>query len=174
MFFHCTTEYPSTAETIGLNNFPIFSKRFPDLTVGFSDHSGEIYPSLAAYMSGARIFEVHVTFSKKMFGPDATSSLTFTQLKELVKGLAYLARATHNPTDKDKLSLEKSKLSSLFSRSIYLNKKIKEGDIIEFEDLSFLKPLKGIGSEFYKSIIGRRACRDLDPMKPLNWSDLNE
>ena len=37
---------------------------------GLSDHSGTMFPSLAAAALGADVVEVHVTLSREMFGPD--------------------------------------------------------------------------------------------------------
>ena len=54
--------------------------------VGYSDHSGEIFSSLAAVALGASILEFHAVFHKKIFGPDSTSSLTIEKIKELVIG----------------------------------------------------------------------------------------
>ena len=85
--FACTTEYPSKPESIGLNNIHLLSKRYPDCVIGLSDHSGDIYPSMSAFMLGVKFFEVHVTWSKQMFGPDTSASLTLPELKELIKYL---------------------------------------------------------------------------------------
>src|SRR5687767_11289354 len=43
----CTTAYPCPAERIGLNMLPVFRERYKSF-VGLSDHSGTIYPGIAA------------------------------------------------------------------------------------------------------------------------------
>jgi len=55
--------------------------------VGFSDHSGEIFACLAAASRGAEILEFHAVFDKRMFGPDAKSSLNIDEISTLVKGV---------------------------------------------------------------------------------------
>ena len=50
-------------------------KKYKDLLIGYSDHSGSIYACLAAAALGSKIFEFHVVFDKMMFGPDSSSSL---------------------------------------------------------------------------------------------------
>ena len=50
----CTTEYPSKPQNIGLKWIDYFNKRY-SCPVGLSDHSGEIYPSIAAVALGASI-----------------------------------------------------------------------------------------------------------------------
>ena len=74
--FQCTSEYPCKPESWGLSAIPFFKNRYK-VPVGLSDHSGTIFSGLAATALGADILEVHVTFHRKMFGPDVPASLTF-------------------------------------------------------------------------------------------------
>ena len=80
-------------ETWGLNNIETMRTRYPDCVIGLSDHSGEIYPALAAHSMGAVMFEVHVAWSKEMFGPDSSSSLDMAQMRQLVESLNALSIA---------------------------------------------------------------------------------
>ena len=73
--FQCTTAYPTPPELWNLSSIKKLKKDF-DCPIGLSDHSGEIYASLAAVTLGAKIIEVHVNFDKQAFGPDSTSSIT--------------------------------------------------------------------------------------------------
>ena len=41
------------------------------------------FPGLAALARGANLLEVHVTFHRRMFGPDVAASVTFDELKLL-------------------------------------------------------------------------------------------
>ena len=66
----CTTAYPCQPEEVGLNMLQVYRERY-GCAVGLSDHSGTIYPGLAAATLGADVLEVHVTLSREMFGPDA-------------------------------------------------------------------------------------------------------
>ena len=65
----CTTAYPVEPERVGLNVLGEIHERYR-CAAGLSDHSGTIFPSLAAVALGARALEVHVTLSREMFGPD--------------------------------------------------------------------------------------------------------
>src|SRR5690606_10255310 len=55
----CTTAYPTQPEQWGLNIIPLLKERY-STNVGFSDHSGDIYASLAAVALGAQVLEFHV------------------------------------------------------------------------------------------------------------------
>ena len=78
----CTSSYPTGASTLGLNLISEFSKRY-NIPVGLSDHSGKIYSSIAAASLGAKIIEFHAVFDRRMFGPDASSSLLVDEIKDL-------------------------------------------------------------------------------------------
>src|SRR5262249_39792402 len=96
LIFQCTTLYPSPPEKIGLNVLDGLGERY-GCPVGLSDHSGTIYPSLAAAARGATAVEVHVCFSRAMFGPDVPASLTLEELAVLCKGMDFIGRMLGNP-----------------------------------------------------------------------------
>ena len=92
----CTSVYPCPPEKIGLNLIPFFRERY-GCTVGLSDHSGTIYVGLAAATLGIDVLEVHVTFSKQMFGPDVPASVTTTELGQLVEGIRFIEKMKATP-----------------------------------------------------------------------------
>ena len=60
--------------------------------MGLSDHSGSIIPSIAAASIGANLLEFHSVFSKEMFGPDSSSSLTIKEIAELINNLKIVKK----------------------------------------------------------------------------------
>jgi len=172
VFFQCTTEYPSKPQNIGLNNIEIFKKKYNDIVVGLSDHSGEIYPSMSAFMLGARVFEVHVAWSKKMFGPDTQASLTFLQLSELVKYLNNQETLIVSPVDKDKMRENKEELVRLFGRGIYAKRDIDIGEEIKESDIKYLKPVLGISASEYKRVIGMVSSKKIRVGEPITKEDI--
>jgi N-acetylneuraminate synthase len=88
LLMQCTSAYPCPAERIGLNVLDEFKREF-GCDVGLSDHSGKIWPSLAAVTLGAKAVEVHVIWDRAQFGPDTVASITFAELKQLVDGIRF-------------------------------------------------------------------------------------
>ena len=84
----CTTSYPTVPEQWGLNVIRELESRY-NLSVGFSDHSGEIFACLAATALGAEILEFHVVFDKLMFGPDTSSSIPISKVQTLRRSKLY-------------------------------------------------------------------------------------
>lgn len=169
----CTTKYPTDSINIGLNVITELQERYK-IPVGFSDHSGTIYPSLAATALGAKILEFHVVFDKKMFGPDSTSSLTIDEVKKLVEGVRFLEKSLNNKIDK-KNNNDFKELKKIFEKSLAVNKNLDKGHVISFDDLEAKKPSGfGIKAEEYKKILGKKINKDLkkwDFLKKENLSD---
>lgn len=152
--FHCTSEYPCPPERVGLNNLHLLRERF-DCPVGLSDHSGTIFPGLAAVVLGANLLEVHVTFSRECFGPDVPASVTTQELAQLVAGVRFLERAFSNPTDKDEVARELGGMRSLFFKSIVARRTLAAGHRLTPEDVAFKKPGTGMPPASLPTLLGR-------------------
>lgn len=150
----CTTAYPCPPEKIGLNMMPLFRERY-GCDVGLSDHSGTIYSGLAAATLGARMIEVHVTFSRLMFGPDVSASITVEELGQLVEGVRFVEDMSRSPVDKDMLAVEFSPLRQAFTKSIVARIDLVEGTVLQREHLTFKKPGTGIPAKRVDEIVGR-------------------
>ena len=167
----CTTAYPCPPEQIGLNIIKLLSDRY-SCPVGLSDHSGTIYPSLAAATMGANLIEVHTVFSRECFGPDVSSSLTTTELAGLVEGIRFIERALHSPVDKDEKAEEMRDLSRLFGKSIYLRHDLQKGHTLSSEDLALKKPGTGIPARHLSQLLGRVLRRGCKANHQLGLGDL--
>ena len=93
------------------------------MPVGLSDHSGTIYPSIAAVTLGASIVEVHATFHKEIFGPDTKASLTIEQLKNLVEGIRFIEKAKASPVIKNE-NRRYDEVKKIFGKSLAVNKSL--------------------------------------------------
>ncbi len=161
----CTTKYPTPAEEIGLNWIKIFKEKY-NCPVGLSDHSGTIFSSLGATALGANIIEAHVTFDKRMFGPDSQASLSIDEFSELVKGIRFLEKAREHKRKFANLN----HLQEIFGKSLAINRDIKKGEMISFSDLEGKKPAnKGIPAKEFERVLGKKL---LFPKK--KWDFLNE
>jgi len=169
--FQCTTQYPTTSKEIGLNVIGELRERY-GLPVGLSDHSGTIYPGLAAVTHRAEFIEVHVTFDKRMFGPDSTSSLTLSELSQLVEGVRFLEESQNHPVDKDDDS-KFIEIKNIFGKSLAVSQNMEVNDVVHFEILESKKPAgKGIPVQEYQQVVGKKLKRRLGKWDFLNWEDI--
>lgn len=167
----CSSEYPCTPEGVGLNMLQTFASRYK-CPVGLSDHSGSIFPGLAAAALGASIIEVHVTFSRDMFGPDVSSSVTVEELKQLVAGVRFIERMRNNPVDKDAAARKKSSMRRLFGKSIVASMDLPAGMVLSMDNLSLKKPGDGLGPTFLSKVLGKKLRRSLRRDERLKRTDI--
>jgi N,N'-diacetyllegionaminate synthase len=162
----CTSQYPCPPEKIGLNLLADFRARY-GCPVGLSDHSGTIFPSLAAATLGAEILEVHVTLSREMFGPDVPASITTTELCQLVEGVRFIERMRASPVDKDMAAADLAPMRTIFGKSIVFASALPAGTVLRASDLAFKKAGGGIPPARLPEIVGRRLVRAVGADEPL-------
>jgi N-acetylneuraminate synthase len=167
----CTSTYPCPAEKVGLNLIPFFRKRY-HCGVGLSDHSGTVFPGLAGATLGIDVLEVHVTLSREMFGPDVSSSLTTSELTQLVDGVRFIEKMNANPVDKDLASIELFPMRKLFTRSVALRVALPAGTVLQEDHLTLKKPGTGIPPAKLSELVGRKVKRDIEANTLLSEDDL--
>jgi len=167
----CTTKYPTKPEDIGLNVLNELDSRY-GVDVGLSDHSGTIFPSLAAVSLNSKMIEAHVVFDKRMFGPDTTSSLTIDEFKYLVRGVKDIEIMLKNPIDKNDLS-EKQELKRIFEKSLAVRNDLPKGHILTIKDLETKKPAGyGVSASEFENVVGKPLKKDLRKWDFLTEDDL--
>ena len=167
----CTSAYPCPPEQVGLNMLSDFRQRF-GCDVGLSDHSGTIYAGLAAVTLGIEVLEVHVTLSREMFGPDVASSVTTSELRQLVEGTRFIERMLANPVDKDSMANQLKPLRGLFTKSLVARVDLQSGTILSEKHVALKKPGSGIPPHRLSEILGRTLKRAVPADSLLHEDDL--
>jgi len=167
----CTTAYPTQPENYGLNVIGELKERY-GVPAGYSDHSAKIETCISAAVLGAEILEFHAVFSRNSSGPDASSSLEMEEITQLVKALRNIETALQHPVDKSDNS-KFTELKNIFEKSLAVNKDLKSGQVLRFDNLEAKKP-KGFGMEAsrFEEVIGRRLNKDLKQWNFMNEEDL--
>ncbi|NJN32446.1 MAG: hypothetical protein HC824_19990 [Synechococcales cyanobacterium RM1_1_8] len=161
------------AGKIGLNLLPYFRERY-STAVGLSDHSGTIYPGLAAATLGIEVLEVHVTLSREAFGPDGPASVTTQELAQLVEGIRFIEKMKANPVDKEVMAQELSPLRDLFTKSLVARLDLPAGTVLEAGHLAVKKPGTGIPVHRLPEVVGRRLRHAIKGNELLGEQDLVE
>ena len=168
----CTTAYPCPPEDIGLNMISMFRDRYRCM-VGLSDHSGTIYPGIAARTMGAEVLEVHATMSRGMFGPDVPASLTMEELRQLVDGVRFVERMLANPVEKDAIAKRMSPLRDIFTKSLVARTALLPGTVLDESNVAMKKPGTGIPAARITDILGRRLRRAVNANEQFRLDDLD-
>lgn len=68
--FHCTVQYPADDDALNLRSIATMRDAFPDVPIGYSDHSRGATAAAAAVALGATVVEKHFTTDRALPGPD--------------------------------------------------------------------------------------------------------
>ena len=171
LVMQCTTEYPCPPAHAGLNLIPVIQQRY-GCPVGFSDHTGEIFASLAAVVLGASVIETHTSIDKRMFGPDLAAGIDVDQFGELVRGARFLENAIAQPENKDKRAMALAHVRDLFTKSVVPVADLQGGTVLSESHVTVKKPGTGIPAKRLESLYGRRLNRDVKADELIRETDL--
>jgi pseudaminic acid synthase len=152
----CTSSYPAPLEEANLVMIREFEQKYGVLS-GLSDHTLGITAPVVATCMGAKIIEKHFILNKSIGGPDAPFSLDEREFSEMVDAVRMAESAIGNL---DYRLTPKQQKGRDFSRSLYVVKDIKKGELFTEENIRSIRPGFGLHPKFYKSIIGTKALYD--------------
>ena len=157
---HCLSQYPSDYEQINLMTIQYLIEQFPNYTIGYSDHSiGIVVPSVAVAL-GAKVIEKHITLDRDMKGTDHAGSLGPDGLYRMVRDIRNIEKSIGV---KDMFLSEAVKeTKTKLERSLATKRKMKEGELLQAEDLHLLSPGDGFHWSEKDSLIGKRLVKSID------------
>lgn len=167
----CATSYPTAPEQAGVNLLDEFRREF-GTAVGVSDHSATIFPGVIAAFLGAQVIEVHLTLTRRAFGPDVIASLTVEEMGELVRGVRYAESMRRHPVAKNRIGEGVQAMRDIFMKSVVPLRDMAAGEVLEPADLGIRKPGWGIPASRLGLVIGRRLARPVSRLTPLVEADL--
>lgn len=169
---HCTNLYPTPPHLVRLGGMLELQKHFPNAVIGLSDHTVNNYACLAATALGASILERHFTDSKNRIGPDIVCSMDPKELKELIQGCTEIAQMRGGK--KEAADEEQVTINFAFA-TVVATKNIKAGEVLTRENIWVKRPgIGGIKAEYYDSLLGKIAKKDILADSHLSWDDVEE
>lgn len=167
---HCTSIYPTPYSKVRLGALLDLREKFPDAVLGLSDHSIGNYTCFAAVAFGASILEKHFTSDKNWPGPDNPISIEPHELKDLIYGAHAIYEAMGGK--KDILPDEKPTIDFAYACVVSLCD-IFEGDVLTPENIWVKRPGTGeIKAQYYKSLVGKKASRNIEKNQQIRWTDI--
>jgi N-acetylneuraminate synthase len=169
---HCTSVYPTADNELNLNNILMLRREFPELVVGFSDHSlGDVAPAVAVGL-GARFLEKHFTLDKSRPGFDNAMAMMPDELAKYVE-VAHAALGMLG-SDSRKVSDDELAQRSVMRRSIYAAGEMPAGLVITREMLQFKRPGTGLSPVLASELIGKKLVRSVVEGETLQLSDVKD
>ena len=162
----CNTNYTGDLDNfnyVNLNVLKTFSTIYPNMPLGFSDHTPGHSAVLGAIALGARIVEKHFTDDNSRVGPDHHFALNPSTWREMVDRSIELQNSLGNGVkavehnEKDTVVIQR--------RSLRLVRDIEKGETLKADDIEFLRPCPddAISPQDYDFVIGR--CLKIDKVK---------
>jgi pseudaminic acid synthase len=146
----CSSAYPSKLEDANLITIPNLSEEF-GVIPGFSDHTLGITAPIVAASIGAKVIEKHFIVDKSVGGVDADFSLEKEEFREMILAVRDVEKLIGKV---DYSMTEKKKKSRQHSRSLYVVKDIKKGDIFTLENIKSIRPGYGMHPKYLGDILG--------------------
>lgn len=168
ILMNCVSEYPAKHSDLNLRVIGALAERY-DLTVGHSDHTPDIYSSIAAVALGAKLIEKHIILDRRQPGPDQSVSIEPYELYEMVKGIRRVEEACG--TQKHVHALEKP-IRQWAHRSVVSLRPIPRGTRITEEMVWTKRPGTGIPAKLLDQVVARSAAMDIPADHLIRWEEL--
>jgi N,N'-diacetyllegionaminate synthase len=166
----CTSMYPIADTDAHLSVMDLLKTTFPEIRVGYSDHTIGNRALQIAALRGAQVLEFHFTDRREgqTFRDHAVSLLPgeVSELHASIRSdLAFLGLAKKQPLP---IEIENDHVTS-FRRAVYPSRDIHAGELFGDHNLTVLRPNRGIDAREYDQLIGRTAKIDLNRHQALDW-----
>ncbi len=169
---HCVSSYPTPAEWATLAAIRVMRTDWPDLPIGYSDHTMEVVTGALAVASGACVLEKHLTLDRGRRGPDHAASLEPAQFAEYAK-LARQAYVMRGAYAKEVLAIERE-VREQTRQSVAAAADLPAGTILRRDHLTVMRPGTGIPAAGLADLVGRKLLRNVDRATLLQFADLGD
>lgn len=165
---NCTSEYPTPHADVHLGVIRELANRY-DIIVGHSDHTPDIYTSIAAVAMGASLLEKHLVLDRRQPGPDQSVSIEPFELNQLVQATRRVEEALGNT--KTVRDLEKP-IRAWAHRSVVSLEDIPKGTKISDGMVWTKRPGTGIPAKELEQVLGRVAKVDIPKDHLIRWEEI--
>ena len=152
----CTSSYPAPIDEANMCMVKDLAKRY-NVISGLSDHTMGATVPVVATCFGAKIIEKHFILDRSIGGPDASFSMDEKEFTAMVKAVREAEKAIGVV---DYTLTEKQVKGKDFSRSLYVVADVKEGELLNENNIRSIRPGFGLHPKYYNEILGTKAKKD--------------
>lgn len=173
---YCISQYPCPLEYFNLATIEYLVEKYPNVVIGFSDHSvGDYTVDLAAIKLGAKVIEKHFSLSRDLWGADHKVSMTPEEMKQMVRAIRNKEYETIDASlyygTKDKeLEGANNMFRPYFNKSLMIGTDVPVGTTITADMVFAMRPKMyagGLPSHKFDEVIGKKikvALKKYDPI----------
>jgi sialic acid synthase SpsE len=170
ILLHTITSYPTHPEHVNLGAMLAMMREFPDLAVGYSDHTIGTTACICAAAMGARVIEKHFTWDKNAPGPDHMLSADPQEMKTIVDAIRSFEVMRGDGAKHPAASEATTRINN--RKSIVMARAAAVGEPLTASHLAIKRPGYGIAPRHLEEVIGRRARQALQADDVLTWEAL--
>ena len=166
IILHCVSNYPTETKDTNLIKINFLKKKFKKYLIGLSDHTNDIFSSVASIPLGVVAIEKHFNIDNKKT-PDSTFSIG----SKMMINLKRLSLEIFESTKKHK-DIKILNKNLKFRRSLYAKVDIRKNEKITFKNISALRPKIGICASKYFKIMGKKSKKNIKANEPIYQNQL--
>ena len=163
VLMHCVLEYPTPYEHSNLRKIQKLKEEYPDVIVGYSDHTkpDNNYDVIKmAYLLGALVIEKHFTLDKKLKGNDHYHAMDPSDVKNI---LACIKKIDIMGGNSELVCLQSEKKARENARrSLVAACDISKGTVLTSKMITWKRPGIGIPVDAYEKVLGRIVNVDIE------------
>lgn len=167
----CTSQYPTPVADVNLSKLKTLAAAFPNLVLGFSDHTQGPLAAAIAYGLGAVVFEKHFTLDHQLPGPDHWFSEDPDGARAWISAIRDAHLMLGSPLIRPTIAEQDMKV--LARRSITALKDIMPGEILSNINIGLRRPGNGLPPIHLDDMLGRVAKHSLQKGTLLSWEDIS-
>lgn len=175
VLMQCNTNYEGSVDNIrhvNLDVLRLYAERFPNVTLGLSDHTPGHVTVLGAVALGARAVEKHFTDDTSRTGPDHGFSMDPDTWRAMVEDTRMLEAALGSGVKE--IEANENQTVVLQRRCVRAARDLPQGTMLTRDDLEVLRPAprEAIPAHEVELVVGRILTRDLVAGQDVHWPDL--
>ena len=161
----CVSAYPTPYNLVNLRMMQNLRDTY-DCVVGLSDHTPGGTIPVGSIALGGKMIEKHLTLDRSAGGVDDAFSMEPAEFAQMVKEVRIMEEALG---DYDYHLTDKQIKERGLSRSLFIVKDVKAGEVLTEENVRSIRPGIGMHTMHYEEVLGKRASKDIEKGTPLSW-----
>jgi len=157
--FHCVSQYPTALEYADIANVAMLRNEFPELTIGYSDHTLGFEAPMAAVALGATVIERHFTLDKTKIGMDNNMASEPEEFRSLIRKCRDIKLSLGN-YDRVLTEADMAQRANM-RRSVVYKKSFPVDHELSASDFDFKRPGTGIPPTDLRMLIGRKLVNNV-------------
>lgn len=175
ILMHCILEYPTPFEHANLNRIVTLKKQYPNLIIGYSDHTKpdiDVDVIKTAYNLGAIVIEKHFTLDKTLAGNDHYHAMDPADARKMIDGIEFIESIRGSYRIEPLKTESESRKNA--RRSLVADCNIKKGTIISKDMLTSKRPGTGVSPADIDKVIGKTFNKDITEDSIVRYEMINK